>query len=257
MQRARLPLSWINSPSDPLELVLHDLHRVLHHHVDIQRVLVMFDLLLARRVMVVPRLGTSVPIATLVAGLGTLLHELIGVLEPPPYGTDESGLDRPLLLVVGVPRPGALVLPVARPRHAEAEIARREIEDKFGANPDWDHFDYYYHRQNKILSGGAGAGGGEDECPWPRDADDEEERSVKSRLVGPIRGRFKHAYQLVKQGPQTCDKGRDRYRRPKSRNDHDASGEKEIEHDKNTLYVNVVVKNSVQVVQHELQRIAR
>ena len=142
-------------------------------------------------------------------------------------------------------------------RHAEAEIARREIEDKFGANPDWDHFDYYYHRQNKILSGGAGAGGGEDECPWPRDADDEEERSVRSRLVGPIRGRFKHAYQLVKQGPQTCDKGRDRYRRPKSRNDHDASGEKEIEHDKNTLYVNVVVKNSVQVVQHELQRIAR
>ena len=144
-------------------------------------------------------------------------------------------------------------------RHAETEIARREIEDKFGANPEWDHFDYYYYHQNKILASRAGTGDAdqEEECPWPCDAVDEEERSVKSRLFGPIQGRFKHAYQLVKQGPKTCDKGHDRYKRPNSRNDRDASGEKEMEHDKNTLYVNVVVKNSVQVVQFELHRIAR
>mmetsp|Transcript_37812 Transcript_37812/g.85087 ORF Transcript_37812/g.85087 Transcript_37812/m.85087 type:complete len:915 (+) Transcript_37812:113-2857(+) len=144
-------------------------------------------------------------------------------------------------------------------RHAEAEITRREIEDKFGVNPDWDHFDYYYHHQNKILASRAGTGDADegDECPWPREVDDKEERSVKSRLVGPIQGRFKHAYQLVKQGPKTCDKGRDQYKRPNSRNDRDASGEREIQHDKNTLYVNVVVKNSVQVVQFELHRIAR
>ena len=107
-----------------MKLKLHDLDRVLNYHVDIQGVLVVLHLFLPRRVTVVSRIGAFVTIVTLVASLGTLFNKLIGVLEPPLYGTEEPGLDRPLLLVNGVARPGAffLLVRITRPRPAGQDL---------------------------------------------------------------------------------------------------------------------------------------
>jgi hypothetical protein len=75
-------------------------------------------------------------------------------------------------------------------------------------------------------------------------------------MFSPIKDRFVHAHELIKKGPPVSKM--DQYD-GKSRSQSDQGGKKrnDIKHTKSTLYINVVVKNSVQVVNNELERMAR
>jgi len=145
----------------------------------------------------------------------------------------------------------------SRDRHYYADLEQRAFEKRFGRQPHLTHHDYYYHRLNRIRSAGSDAFN----IPSSPDGKESEEAkkkfAMKSKLWGRIKGRLDHAYKLVKEGPTSPSDGTGS--KKKSQADHKESGKVkgELKHNKDTLYINVVVKNSVQVVNNELQRIAR
>ena len=143
-------------------------------------------------------------------------------------------------------------------RHYYAMLEQRALERRHGHQPHLTHHDYYYHRLSRIRR----AGGCEDfniaSDPDAKEAAEEAETfRLASNVWGTIKGRFDHAYKLAKEGPAPAD-GMGHKRRSRT-DDKDKAAKKkgEMKHDKNTVYVNVVVKNSVQMVNNELQRIAR
>ena len=90
------------------------------------------------------------------------------------------------------------------------------------------------------------------------------------RMWKAVKHRFEHAYDLIKEGPTSPADGMDQYignsNKKQLRKDQGrgADGIKstvekigEMKHDRSTLYVNVVVKNSVNLVNNELKRMAR
>ncbi len=91
--------------------------------------------------------------------------------------------------------------------------------------------------------------------------EDADQSTFPVRVWKNVKSKFEHAYELVKEGPESHNDV-DRYKehrdgRGKGGKGRGNSKNEEITHNRNTLYVNVVVKNSVQVVNNELQRIAR
>lgn len=143
----------------------------------------------------------------------------------------------------------------SRDRHYYAALERRAVERRCGPDPSRTHFDYYNHRLNRIRKNGT-----EefkiDNAPEVKDENDGEEKE-KFSLKKAIKGRLDHAYKLVKEGPASASHGADDRRRAGKDGGDDVGGVGDMRHDKDTLYINVVVKNSVQVVNNELQRIAR
>ena len=140
-------------------------------------------------------------------------------------------------------------------RHYYAMLEQRALERRHGHQPHLTRHDYYYHRLNRIRR----AGGCEDftiaSNPDAKEAEEEAEKfQLASNVWGTIKGRFDHAYKLVKEGPVSADGTGNRQR---SQSDDKDTRKKDMKHDENTLYINVVVKNSVQMVNNELQRIAR
>ena len=80
-------------------------------------------------------------------------------------------------------------------------------------------------------------------------------RAEGKSVVSKVQNKFVDAYQLMKEGkPKSGAQTIDHYTR-KSKGD--AEGQHLIDHSKSTLYVNVIVKNSIQVVRHELERLAK
>jgi hypothetical protein len=79
-------------------------------------------------------------------------------------------------------------------------------------------------------------------------------RTEGKTMVHKVQNKFVDAYQLMKEGNTKGNTTMDHYNR-KSKGD--SEGQHIINHSKNTLYVNVIVKNSIQVVSHELERLAK
>jgi hypothetical protein len=80
-------------------------------------------------------------------------------------------------------------------------------------------------------------------------------RTEGKTIVSKVQNKFVDAYQLMKEGNS---------KRRNTNLDHythklkgDAETQNVIEHTPKTLYVNVIVKNSIQVVSHELERLAK
>ncbi|KAL7542728.1 hypothetical protein ACHAXR_012261 [Thalassiosira sp. AJA248-18] len=144
----------------------------------------------------------------------------------------------------------------SRDRHYYANLEQRAMERRYGCQPHLTHHDYYYHRLNRIRHAGSEAFNIES-SPGIKESEQEKDNfSLKAKVWGGIKGRFDHAYKLVKEGPTSPTNDMDNKRQ--TQNDGESGGKKrEMKHDNNTLYINVVVKNSVSVVNNELQRIAR
>lgn len=77
-------------------------------------------------------------------------------------------------------------------------------------------------------------------------------RTEGKTVLGKVKNKFVDAYQIMKEGDG--HNMNDQYNR-KNKNPDDIS--MDIVHTDQTLYVNVMVKNSVEVVRHELERLAR
>ena len=79
-------------------------------------------------------------------------------------------------------------------------------------------------------------------------------RKDDARWLGQVQNKLLDAYQLMKEGGDGKKGSVDQYTRKKKAGEAAAQS---IAHDEHTLYVNVMVKNSVQVVRHELERLAK
>ena len=78
-------------------------------------------------------------------------------------------------------------------------------------------------------------------------------RSEGKTILSKVQNKFVDAYQLIKEGdPQGMTS--DQYNRKRTGQD---DTDHVISHNDKTLYVNVMVKNSIQVVSHELERLAK
>lgn len=78
-------------------------------------------------------------------------------------------------------------------------------------------------------------------------------RSEGTGVLGKVQNKFVDAYQLIKEGDVTDIVGGDQYA---SKKKGAGSGEHDIAHTDGTMYINVIVKNSVRVVDNELERMA-
>jgi len=138
----------------------------------------------------------------------------------------------------------------SRDRHYYATVEQNSLERRFGKK-GWSHRDAYYYRSARLTHGDILSnnilGGNNDE---------DESKSLKSKMFSPFRNRFVHAHELIKKGPAVSNT--DLYHdKARSQNEQGAEKRRDIKHTKSTLYINVVVKNSVQVVNNELERLAR
>ena len=78
-------------------------------------------------------------------------------------------------------------------------------------------------------------------------------RSEGKTVLSKVQNKFVDAYQLMKEGdPQGMSS--DQYNKKRGGQD---DSDHVINHNESTLYVNVMVKNSIQVVSHELERLAK
>lgn len=140
----------------------------------------------------------------------------------------------------------------SRDRHYYAMVEQRSLERRYGKG--WTHQNAYYYRNSRLTTDG------EIICTnilkENLEKDDAEPQSLTSRMFSPIKERFAHAHELIKKGPPVYDT--DQYTsKGGSANDQGGSKRRDLKHTKHTLYINVVVKNSVQVVNNELERMAR
>lgn len=79
-------------------------------------------------------------------------------------------------------------------------------------------------------------------------------RSEGSGALSKVQNKFVDAYQLIKEGDGDDVMGGDQYA---SKKKGSGSGGQDIAHTDGTIYVNVIVKNSVRVVDNELERLAQ
>jgi hypothetical protein len=78
-------------------------------------------------------------------------------------------------------------------------------------------------------------------------------RTDGDNAVSKIQNKFVDAWQLIKEGYKETEIFRDQYEKKNRGND---GANKELVHDSNTHYVNVVVRHSVKVVNNEIERLA-
>ena len=148
-------------------------------------------------------------------------------------------------------------------RHEEAHEEQLAYEERHGVQPNLTHYDYYYRRLNRIAAATSGDSFDDEMADEEDGAEESEEEKEKAMLQkfnhlwGPVTGRFEHAYKLVKEGPKEPGAHHHQKRRAQKDSNANNSNNKDMTHDNNTLFINVVVKNSVQVVNHELQRMAK
>jgi hypothetical protein len=163
------------------------------------------------------------------------------------------GIDKESLLLLVQAFDAQLELAYAsRDRHYYAMVEQRSLERRYGKG--WTHQNAYYYRNSRLTTDG------DIICTnilkENLEKDDDEPQSLKSRMFSPIKERFAHAHELIKKGPPVYDT--DQYTsKGGSANDQGGSKRRDLKHTKHTLYINVVVKNSVQVVNNELERMAR
>ncbi|KAL7565140.1 hypothetical protein ACA910_021520 [Epithemia clementina (nom. ined.)] len=74
-------------------------------------------------------------------------------------------------------------------------------------------------------------------------------------IVGKMQNKFLDAYQLMKEGADRTG-FRDEYKARNKKNSN-VQGQKLVVHDQATMYLNVMVKNGIQVVKNELERLAQ
>ena len=79
-------------------------------------------------------------------------------------------------------------------------------------------------------------------------------RTEGTTILNKVQNKFVDAYALMKEGNSRVSSTLDHYNR---RSKGDTDTQNAIEHSNRTLYVNVIVKNSIQVVSHELERLAK
>jgi hypothetical protein len=79
-------------------------------------------------------------------------------------------------------------------------------------------------------------------------------RSDGTGVLSKVQNKFIDAYQLIKEGDGEGVVGGDQYA---SKKKGSGSGGQDIAHTDGTIYVNVIVKNSVRVVDNELERLAQ
>ena len=137
----------------------------------------------------------------------------------------------------------------SRDRHHYAMVEQRSLERRCGKG--WSHRDAYYYRSARLTHGDILS----KNILGAENNHEDESQSLKSKMFSPIKDRFVHAHELIKKGPAVYNT--DQYRKARSQSDQGAKKRRDIKHTKNTLYINVVVKNSVQVVNNELERMAR
>ena len=126
---------------------------------------------------------------------------------------------------------------LSRERHYYGMVEQKSLEKIYGPFPKYENpYKYYYNRQYARM--GIEVGGANN-----RDSD--EASLLPKKTWNSIKHRFEHAYELIKEGPVSDMDEMDHMK--KSKDGKSAKSMGNIKHGKNTLYVNVVVKNSVQV----------
>ena len=136
---------------------------------------------------------------------------------------------------------------LSRDRHYYGMVEKQSLERIYGRLPKHENpYKYYYNR--KYAQMGIGIGSSNE-----RDVN-ADKGLLPKRTWNALKHRFEHAYDLIKEGPASDADGN---HIQKSRDDKNSKNMGDIVHGRNTLYVNVVVKNSVQVVNNELQRMAK
>merc|ERR1712194_886733 len=140
----------------------------------------------------------------------------------------------------------------SRDRHYYADLEQRAMEKRAGPQPHFTHQDYYYHRLNRIRS--AGTDKFHMDKMDPKKKESGERKSKISIVKKTVKGRLDHAYKLSKGA--THHGSRDNERKA-HKDDRDNGGNDMWSERSSTLYINVVVKNSIQVVNNELERMAR
>ena len=127
----------------------------------------------------------------------------------------------------------------ARDRQYYANLEKRAMERRVGPQPHWTKQDYYYHRLRRIRTAGT-----DNFHMETTDSKEKEGDRKVSSVKKAVKGRLDHAYKLAK-GETHRDGGDSKKQAHKNETD---KGGKEMIHDNNTLFINVVVKNSIQVV---------
>jgi hypothetical protein len=136
---------------------------------------------------------------------------------------------------------------LSRDRHYYGMVEQKSLERIYGPSPKYDNpYKHYYRRHYAAMGVDIGSTNKKD-----ANAD---KGLLPKKTWNTIKHRFEHAYDLIKEGPASDVDGMDH---AKKSSDKSSKNMGDIVHGKNTLYVNVVVKNSVQVVNNELQRMAR
>jgi hypothetical protein len=136
---------------------------------------------------------------------------------------------------------------LSRDRHYYGMVEQKSLEKIYGPLPKYDNpYKHYYRRQYAAM--------GVDIGSTNKKETNADKGLLPKKTWNTIKHRFEHAYDLIKEGPSSDADGMDH---TKKSADKSSKNMGDIVHGKNTLYVNVVVKNSVQVVNNELQRMAR
>lgn len=137
---------------------------------------------------------------------------------------------------------------LSRDRHYYGMVEQRSLERIYGPFPRYDNpYKYYYNRQYVRM--------GVRNVSSKQDANENESSLLPKKMWNVMKNRFEHAYELIKEGPASLDDEMGHSK--KTKDDKGSKNIGNIKHGKNTLFVNVVVKNSVQVVNNELERLAR
>lgn len=142
----------------------------------------------------------------------------------------------------------------SRDMHYYSDLERRAMERRFGKRADLTHGNYYNHRLNRVRA--TGSERFDIDASPALEEGKSEDGGRKFSILRYARGRFSHAYKLIKVGPASRVGGLDGKSKAQTDDGDGGSGQREMKHDANTLYVNVVVKNSVQMVNNEINRIA-
>ena len=129
---------------------------------------------------------------------------------------------------------------MSRDRHYYGMVEQRSLEKIYGPSPRYENpYKYYYNRSYAKMGIDIGSSS--------RNEDDADKASLlPKKSWNAVKHRFEHAYELIKEGASSDVDGIDHIK--KSKVDKNSKMLGDIKHGPNTLYINVVVKNSVQVV---------
>lgn len=129
---------------------------------------------------------------------------------------------------------------MSRDRHYYGMVEQRSLEKLYGPSTRYENpYKHYYNRKYAKMGIDIGSSS--------RNKDDTDKASLlPKKSWNAVKHRFEHAYELIKEGPSSDVDGIDNIKKSKVDNNSKMLGD--IKHGPNTLYINVVVKNSVQVV---------